>query len=122
MSRHDEESLLRWEAQMKKGCLELAVLAALWDQARYGLEILSFLEGEDLEVSEGTLYPLLNRLHRDGLVITDWVEGDLGHPRRYYELTSVGRDLARSMSSRWRAFTDSLRSLLTPLTKEKTDV
>lgn len=117
----ETESVTRWESQMRKGALELAVLATLWSGARYGLEILQALAERGLEVNEGTIYPLLNRLRRDELVVTEWIEGELGHPRKYYELTSDGREIAREMSRRWRSFTGSLRSLLAPVTEEKID-
>ena len=58
-----------WESQVRKGWLELAILAGLWTSRLYGLEILRRLETDsDLVVAEGTIYPILNRLKRDGLI------------------------------------------------------
>ena len=58
----------KWEVQLRKGCLELAVLAALWSERLYGLEIMRRLEdGSGLVVPEGTVYPLLSRLKSEGL-------------------------------------------------------
>src|SRR6267142_2073054 len=82
----------KWEVQLRKGSLELAILASLWSGELYGLEILRRLESvSDLVVSEGTVYPLLSRLKALGLVRSEWIESDAGHPRKYYALTPAGR-------------------------------
>jgi PadR family transcriptional regulator PadR len=113
------ESSEKWEVQLRKGSLELAILAALWEGRLYGLEILRHLEGNsDLIVSEGTAYPLLNRLRTLGLVETEWVESDSGHPRKYYQLTAAGRQRAIEMSRIWARFSASMGGLLTPLNAE----
>jgi PadR family transcriptional regulator PadR len=105
-----------WERQVKKGWLELAILASLWDKELYGLEILRRLEREkDLVVAEGTVYPILSRLKADGLVSTKWVEGDAGHPRKYYWLTSAGRRRAVEMARYASGFFDAIRQLIAPL-------
>src|SRR3984885_13775556 len=99
----------KWEVQLRKGCLELAILAALWDGRRYGLEILRRLEDDsDLVVSEGTVYPLLSRLKTLGLVRSEWVESDAGHPRKYYALTAAGKERALEMSKIWTRFASSM--------------
>src|SRR5579864_3321 len=110
----------KWEVQLRKGCLELAILAALWDGKRYGLEILRRLESDsDLIISEGTVYPLLNRLKALGLIQSEWVESEGGHPRKYYSLTPAGTQRAREMGSIWDRFSSSMGRLLVPLKKEK---
>ena len=82
----------KWEIQLRKGCLELAILAALWRGRLYGLEIMRRLsEDSGLNVPEGTVYPLLSRLKSGGLLSSEWVEAEAGHPRKYYRLTAVGR-------------------------------
>jgi len=109
-----------WEVQLRKGSLELAILASLWGGRLYGLEILRRLEnGSDLVVSEGTVYPLLNRLRLSGLVESEWVESGSGHPRKYYQLTAAGREQAAAMAQVWHRFAASLTGLLAPLGKEK---
>ena len=109
----------KWEVQLRKGCLELAILAALWDGKRYGLEILRRLESDsDLIVSEGTVYPLLSRLKVLGLVRSDWVESDGGHPRKYYALTAAGKHRVREMAGIWARFSSSMSKLLAPVAKE----
>ena len=110
------ESAEKWEVQLRKGSLELAILASLWDGRLYGLEILRHLESSsDLIVVEGTAYPLLNRLRALGLVESEWVESDQGHPRKYYRLTPAGRQRALEMSRIWTRFSASMSSLLAPL-------
>ena len=115
----DQETGDKWEVQLRKGCLELAILAALWDGRRYGLEILRRLENDsDLIVSEGTVYPLLSRLKTLGLVRSEWVESDAGHPRKYYALTPAGKRRALEMTRIWARFSSSMGKLLAPLAKE----
>jgi PadR family transcriptional regulator PadR len=110
----------KWEAQLRKGSLELAILASLWKDRLYGLEILRNLESHsDLIVAEGTVYPLLTRLKMLGLVQSEWVESGSGHPRKYYRLTAAGRKRALEMTSIWAQFSASMDSLLAPLRKEK---
>jgi PadR family transcriptional regulator PadR len=110
------DSADKWEVQLRKGSLELAILAALWGGRLYGLEILRHLEnGSDLVVAEGTVYPLLTRLRTLGLVESVWVESDSGHPRKYYSLTAAGRERALEMGRTWARFAASLNNLVAPL-------
>jgi len=108
----------KWEVQLRKGCLELAVLAALWGGRLYGLEILRRLEsGSDLVVSEGTVYPLLSRLKTLGLLRSEWVESNAGHPRKYYALTPAGKKRVAEMAAVWARFSASMSQLLAPVSK-----
>ena len=117
---HELEAADKWEVQLRKGCLELEVLAALWDGKRYGLEILRRLESDsDLIVSEGTVYPLLSRLKTLGLVRSEWVESEGGHPRKYYALTAAGKQRVREMAGMWTRFSASMDGLLAPLGRGK---
>jgi PadR family transcriptional regulator len=103
----------RWEAQLRKGSLDLALLAVLWDGRLYGLEILRRLEQvAGLEVAEGTLYPILMRLKQEGLLKSTWVEAQAGHPRKYYWLTPAGRQRALDMAETWNLFSQGISSLL----------
>lgn len=116
----EPESADKWEVQLRKGCLELAILAALWEGKLYGLEILRRLESEsDLIVPEGTVYPLLSRLKAMGLVRSEWVESDAGHPRKYYTLTPSGKKRAIEMAYVWTRFSSSMDKLLAPVGKGK---
>jgi PadR family transcriptional regulator, regulatory protein PadR len=110
----------KWEVQLRKGCLELAILAALWEQKLYGLEIIRRLETDsDLIVSEGTVYPLLSRLKTMELITGEWVESNAGHPRKYHTLTPAGKQRAQEMAAIWTRFSSSMSRLLTPLAEEK---
>jgi len=113
------DSAERWEIQLRKGSLELAILASLWDGRLYGLEILRHLESSsEMVVVEGTVYPLLSRLRALGLLESEWVESDSGHPRKYYRLTAAGRQRALEMARVWAEFSAQMSSLLSPLKKE----
>jgi PadR family transcriptional regulator PadR len=106
----------KWETQLRKGGLGLAVLATLWPGRLYGLEMLRRLDADaGLSVPEGTIYPLLSRLKAEGLVTSEWVESGAGHPRKYYALSELGRRRVRDMAAGWRAFAAGLERLLAPL-------
>ena len=110
----------KWEVQLRKGCLELAILASLWPGRLYGLEILRLLEQDsDLVITEGTVYPLLSRLKAEGLLDSEWVEAEAGHPRKYYRLTPAGRRRAIAMGRIWSRFSASLNRLLSRVLKEE---
>jgi len=92
-------------AQMRKGTLQYCVLALLADEERYGFDLVrSLAETDGMVTSEGTIYPLLSRLRRDGLVETTWRESTSGPPRRYYKLTGEGRKVLVRQRSVWRQF------------------
>jgi PadR family transcriptional regulator PadR len=101
-----------WDTQLRKGGLELAVLLLLSRRRMYGLELLSGLAEAGFAVSEGTIYPLLNRLGGQGAVTAEWVTGDSGHPRKYYRLTGPGAELATRMARQWSEFASSLDRLI----------
>jgi PadR family transcriptional regulator len=106
-------SLENWEEQLRRGGLELAIFLAVSPAPRYGLEILRHLEEfTDLVVTEGTIYPLLARLTRDGLLKSAWVAGEAPHPRKYYRLTDKGRRHLDHMLAHWEAFTDKIGRLI----------
>jgi PadR family transcriptional regulator PadR len=91
---YSDEDRERRIVQLRKGILELAVMGALYQQRHYGYSLVRVLtDGRSISIKEGTMYPILARLHRDGLVRSEWVESDQGPPRKYYELTASGREL-----------------------------
>lgn len=116
VSEMSKPNLIRdehWKAQLRKGCLDLAILAVLWKQRLYGLEILRRLqEVSGLDLAEGTLYPILLRLKQDALVDSEWVEAEAGHPRKYYWLTTAGRQRTAAMTRTWDDFTGGMARLL----------
>lgn len=106
----------RWEAQLRKGALEMAALASLCHGRLYGLEIIRYLEQESqLVLAEGTIYPILNRLKAEELLTSEWVEAEAGHPRKYYSLTSAGRQRLRQMADAWIGFSRGVSRLLEPV-------
>lgn len=91
-----------WSTQLRKGVYELCLLNALKDSRRYGYEIVQALRSIDsLVVSEGAIYPILNRLKTEELVTTYLEESPGGPPRKYYELTKKGRRQLESMNGYW---------------------
>ena len=81
----------RWETQLRKGVVELAILAAIGRGETYGYRIVEQLKGlEGLELTESTVYPVLTRLARDGFLAVRTEESPSGPTRRYYRLTSEG--------------------------------
>ena len=94
--------------QLRRGALEYCVIALLRESPRYGFDIVRELsEADGLLTSEGTIYPLLSRLRKEGLVTTD-----TGPPRRYYALTSDGRTALDRFVEDWRRFRDSVDRVL----------
>ncbi len=105
--------LSSWKTQLRKGAAELAVLAALADRPHYGLEIFDRIAASGvLAISKGTLYPLLNRLHREGKLGSEWVEDEgASHPRKYYSLTDEGLRMLSAMKAEWQEFTSGMDRL-----------
>lgn len=100
-------------ANLRRGALEYCILALLRSGPRYGLEIARELTRDGLLMGgEGTLYPLLARLRKSGLVETTWQESTSGPPRRYYALTADGRQALQTFSSTWRPFRDAVDAVL----------
>jgi PadR family transcriptional regulator, regulatory protein PadR len=101
--------------QLRKGTLEYCVLALLREGQRYGFELVRTLSDADgLLISEGTIYPLLSRLRRDGLVSTSWRESQTGPPRRYYQLTETGQRALADFRDEWIRFRDGVDALVAP--------
>jgi len=100
-------------SQLRRGVIEFCVLALLADEERYGVELVQKLASEQaLVTTEGTLYPLLGRLRREGVVETSWQESPAGPPRRYYRLTSAGRNSLAAFVDEWSSFRASVDAIL----------
>ncbi len=96
----NEDFLKKWDTQLKKGILPLLVLHILAPEPRYGYDLIQRLKSDSgIEITESTMYPLLVRLHEEGLLTHRWVEQASGIPRKYYELTPAGRDALAKMTS-----------------------
>lgn len=101
-----------WNEQLRRGGLELAILLVVAPDTRYGLEIIRHLqEFTDLVVTEGTIYPILGRLTRDGLLDAEW-QASAAHPRKYYRLTTQGRERLAVMVGDWRTFAGKIDRLI----------
>jgi PadR family transcriptional regulator PadR len=99
--------------QMRKGALEYCVLALLTGEPRYGFEIVQRLGQIDgMLTSEGTMYPLLGRLRRDGLVQSVWKESLSGPPRRYYRLSAEGQRALKAFRDEWITFREAVDAIL----------
>jgi PadR family transcriptional regulator PadR len=98
-------------AQFKKGVLELCVMALLAQRAHYGYELVEKVS-EAIEISEGTIYPLLKRLKDDGFVSTYLEESASGAPRKYYELTPKGEEIRNQITKEWISFTEKVNTFL----------
>jgi PadR family transcriptional regulator PadR len=100
-------------SQLRRGVLEFCVLSLLRDGERYSYELVRALgEADGLVTTEGTLYPMLGRLRREGVVDTTWRESPSGPPRRYYRLTPDGEAALGGFVTEWSRFRDSVDSLL----------
>jgi PadR family transcriptional regulator, regulatory protein PadR len=105
-------------AQFKKGVLELCVMALLAQKAHYGYELVEKIS-ETIEISEGTIYPLLKRLKDDGFVTTYLEESASGAPRKYYTLTPEGEKVRKSITEEWVSFTERVNTFLKKDNNEK---
>ncbi|HEX5467020.1 MAG TPA: PadR family transcriptional regulator [Candidatus Limnocylindrales bacterium] len=99
--------------ELRRGVLEHCVLAILREGESYAFEIVRVLsQAGELLTSEGTIYPLLARLRRDGLVTTSWRDSESGPPRRYYRLTDDGRTSLTAFGAEWARFRDAVDAIL----------
>ena len=102
-----------WETQLRKGVVELAVLAWVVRGETYGYEVVEQLRQLDgLALTESTVYPVLTRLVRDGCLAARMVRSATGPPRRYYRITPSGRDRLDAMARAWRTLAGSIHFLL----------
>lgn len=99
------------QVQLKKGVLELCVLALLSRGDAYGYEIASRL-AKGIGMGEGTIYPLMRRMQADGLVETYLVESPSGPPRKYYRLTASGTVSFKAQQAEWTQFSSAVNEIL----------
>ena len=97
--------------QYKKGVLELCVLAVLSRQDGYGYDVSELISGH-VDISDGTVYPILRKLKAEGLVSTYLSEDSLGPPRKYYTLTSLGKEEYGTAKAEWLGFVASVNTIL----------
>jgi PadR family transcriptional regulator, regulatory protein PadR len=100
------------KAQMRKGVLELCILAIAANEEVYPSDIIARLKSNDLIVVEGTLYPLLTRLKNDSLLDYSWRESNSGPPRKYFKTTETGRQVLSDLSQSWGQLVHSVNMTL----------
>ena len=104
------------KSQMRKGMLEYCVLLLLRRQPSYANDIIKQLKEADLIVVEGTLYPLLTRLKKEGMLSYEWRESVQGPPRKYYAMSAEGATALREMDTTWSSLirtVDLLKNTIT---------
>jgi PadR family transcriptional regulator PadR len=99
-------------AQMRKGVLELCILAIIARQDAYASDIITKLKEARLIVVEGTLYPLLTRLKNDGLTVYRWEESKSGPPRKYHQITESGLKYLSELIAGWQDLIESVEKII----------
>ncbi len=105
------------DRELKRGTLEMILLRLLSERQMYGYELVSTLEqrgGEQFQMKEGTLYPVLYRLENDGFIESRWETAERGVPRKYYRLTPAGAQELEKLVQEWQAFVSIVNTLLHP--------
>jgi len=97
--------------QFKKGVLELCVLVVLCRKDYYGYNLVQAIS-EKIDISEGTIYPILRRLTKDGLFTTYLKESEEGPPRKYYQVTDKGREYTEELLGEWNLFVGGVTSII----------
>ncbi len=98
-------------AQFKKGILEMCILTLVRRRDYYGYELVEEIS-KKIQVHEGTVYPILRRLTKDGYFLTYLQESNEGPPRKYYRITPLGRTTQTELVLNWREFNKNVNSLL----------
>jgi PadR family transcriptional regulator PadR len=97
--------------QMRRGILEFCIVSLLAEQEIYTAELIDRLKAANLIVTDGTLYPMLNRLQKAELLQYRWAESESGPPRKYYSLTEKGMAYLSELDTAWQAMTTSVESI-----------
>jgi PadR family transcriptional regulator PadR len=98
-------------AAIRKGLLEYLILTIVAADKVYAADILERLSATDFATQEGTLYPLLSKMRRDGLLDYEWRESDAGPPRKYYQLTARGKTQLRELDDYWKHLNATIAQL-----------
>ena len=96
---------------IRKGLLEFLILKIVSADKVYVADILKRLSDTEFATQEGTLYPLLSKMRRDGLVDYEWQESDAGPPRKYYELTAKGKSQLAELNDYWKHLNATITQL-----------
>jgi PadR family transcriptional regulator PadR len=105
---HEQEL---WVSQIRKGVVEVVILGLLAREQMYGSQLVEELSSHpELAISAGTVYPLLSRLRKAGVIESTWKESPVGPPRKYYRLTDAGASALAEMSVSWRSVSRAVDS------------
>ena len=96
---------------LRKGLLEFLILGIVSSGRVYAADMMQRLSNTDFSTQEGTLYPLLSKMRREGLVDYEWQESDAGPPRKYYRLTTRGRAHLGDLTDYWKAINATIAQL-----------
>lgn len=99
------------KSQLRKGLLEYCVILLLSKKDAYASELIAELKVAKLIVVEGTIYPLLTRLKKDGILTYRWEESTSGPPRKYYMITDEGREVLKILDAEWNAIANTVKHL-----------
>lgn len=99
------------QSQMRKGILEFCILSVIRRGEAYPSDIVEEMKGANLQILEGTLYPLLTRLKNAGMLSYRWVESNSGPPRKYFSLTDTGEQFYKELESTWLELANAVNSL-----------
>lgn len=99
------------QSQMKKGILEFCILSIIKNKEVYPSEIISSMKEADLQILEGTLYPLLTRLKNAEFLSYRWEESPSGPPRKYFSLTESGRKFYQDLAATWEQLSAAVTKL-----------
>lgn len=107
------EKIEKWQSQVRKGMLDFVILTFLFQKEFYGYELIKAIKDvTEINISEGTIYPLLNRLKKDDLITARWVEMETGIPRKYYRITEKGMTVFSGMKESWKQFSLTINQLM----------
>lgn len=99
------------DTQLKKGVLELCVLTILGKRDCYGYELIDEIS-KSIQISEGTIYPLLKRLRQEGYFTTYLKESQEGPPRKYYKITDLGHETKVKLQYEWYEFVNGVNKII----------
>jgi len=112
-------NLEKTKAQMRKGVLELCILSIISESDVYASDIINKLKESKLIVVEGTLYPLLTRLKNEGFLSYRWEESKSGPPRKYYQITEIGKKVLEELNMNWQELVEAVNNIII---KEESEV
>lgn len=111
--RMNEDFTTKWISQLKKGTLSFLVLSILKDgKEYYGYDLINEIKKRtQIDIAEGTLYPLMNRLKKEELVVSKWVEQESGIPRKYYTISKLGLHTVNEMKTYWDSLNTTINAI-----------